>query len=381
MSSKDHSFDSLFDFAGYVADSSVGAAPTWKDSSAGVPPTWKDLAPNASNASNAYNYASQDIFDSCYASQDPPAPAFDAFASSVASTSTACGWADRDHVTFGPDGAAPLLHPFVNPVDICDVVPVVPPSASELGDDDDEAAPEDVAVAVAPAQPEFDVTLEQRLYEMWMDGWRVGYECRLQGLPAEPAAVNEYVIFSHPHSPAAPDRPPLSLRPKISVKPSAPRPGKRQRAPDSEIYPDRPKKSKCMYSPLSASTRASRSPTPTPPAAIVVVPTDNLGCAMPGCGADLSQKDGAWRNHLKTAHHKEVCTDSSCDDAKGCKSARCPTCEKTMSMDSLGRHMLNKHIGVLYRCPVCGEQKQQRKYAIDRHIKMCFANSLKAGRA
>lgn len=370
MPSTDHSLDTLFDFAGYGADSSVGATPTWNDFTSGAP-----------DASNAYNDASQDIFDSYYASQDPPALTFDAFASSVASTSAAYGRADRDHVTLGPDGPAPLPHPFVSPVDICDVVPVVPPSASELGDDDDEAAPGDVAVAVAPAQPEFDVTLEQRLYEMWMDGWRAGYECRLQGLPAEPAAVNEHVLFSHPHSAAAPDRPPLSLRPEISVKPSAPRPGKRQRVPDSEIYPDRPKKSKCMHPSSPAPIRPSRSSTPTLPEAIVVVPTDNLGCAMPGCGADLSQKDGAWRNHLKNAHHKEVCTDSECDNAKGCKSARCPTCKKTMSADSLGRHMLNKHIGVLYGCPVCGEQKQQRRYAIDRHIKMCFRNSLKAGRA
>lgn len=370
-------FENWFDLDRWAADN-------------GVARTLGDPASDVLDASNAYTHAYQDIYNSYYASQDPQVPAFDAFASSVASTS-GCGWTDRDHVTsFGPDGTAPLPHPLVNPADICDVVPFVPPSASQLGDDDDEVEVEHEAddeeepedVAAAPVQPEFDMTNLQ-----WHNGWFADIEYQL-GLQAQPVVVIEelvveYVLFSHLPPVWAPDRPPpLLLRPEKLVKPNAPRSCKRQRAPDVETYPARPKKSKCTHSP-SAPSCTSRSATATLPEAIVVGST-TLYCTMPDCAADLAKKDGTWRSHFKAAHHKEVCTDSSCADAKSCKSARCPQCPddaETMPADSLGRHILNTHIGVVYRCPVCGEQKPQRKFAIDRHIKMCFGKSLKAGRA
>lgn len=136
-----------------------------------------------------------------------------------------------DHVTiFGSDGAAPLPYPFVNPGDICDVVPFIPHSASQLGSDDDDDADADEEYEdedeegpepVAVEEPNFDNSLEQ-------------VDASLASLSAEPVAmveepVNECVFLSYLHPASASDRPSsfLLFRPEVVVKPSALRPSKR----------------------------------------------------------------------------------------------------------------------------------------------------------
>ncbi|OJT04194.1 hypothetical protein TRAPUB_5146 [Trametes pubescens] len=346
MPSTDPTFESLFDFDRWAAD-------------AGVAPTWNDFAFDAFDASNAFNYTPQDAVYPSYMPQDAPAPAFDAFASFVASI-YACGWADRDHVTtFGPDSTAPLPYPFVSPTDICDLVPVVPQF-------EDEEEQEEV---VAVEELEFDMALLEQVDQFLAS---LGQ----QALQAEPAAVIDEPVNE----------------PDISVKPSASRPCKRRRPDhdDADIYPAPPKK--CARRPRtpahasSSSTPRSQSPAfdkSTLPKPIVVVRAAVL-CPMPGCDVVLSTKDSAWRSHFRIAHHADVCADSSCAASGSCERA-CPLpkadgspCGAHMTVDSLGRHVLNKHIGVVYRCPVCGLEKPQRLYAAERHIKTCLRNSLKA---
>ncbi|OJT04189.1 hypothetical protein TRAPUB_5141 [Trametes pubescens] len=379
MLSTDPILESLFDFDRWAAD--YGVAPIWND--------FAYDAPDVLDAPNAFEYVPQDEFYPSYSSQDAPAPAFDAFASFVAS-SVACGWADRDHVTtFGPDGTAPLPYPFVSPVDICDLVPFVPPSASQLGDDDNDEEPEDVA----EVQPEYDMTPEQTL-----DAWFA--ELGQQELLTEAVAVidepvNEYVLFAHLSLPSAPNRrpPALSLRPELSVKPNTPRPCMRRRPDhdDTDIYPAPSKK--CARHPHCSAPRTPAHPGSSPiprsqspaldkstlPEAIVVVRAAVL-CPMPRCTVLLSGTDeSAWRRHVRVAHHAELCAETACA-AKGSCRRPCPlpACGVHMQVDSLGRHLLNKHIGVLYRCPVCGLEKVQRKYAVDRHIRTCLRNNLDA---
>lgn len=355
---------------------------------------WFDLDRWA--ADNGVARSSSDI------ASDALAPPFDAFAPSVTSTSEACGWDSRDHVTLGPDGPEPFPYPFVNPGDICDVAPFFPPSASQLGDDDEDDEDDDVEALepeepVAEEEPDSDDSWAQ------VDAWRAS-------LSAEPVAfideaVIECVLFSHLHPTSGPDGPTLSLslRPEVNVKPNAPRSCKRKRPDhnDADIYPTPPKK--CARGPrrstphTPASARASpsslaRSQSPaldksTIPKAIVVARTE-FPCPMRGCGEPLETKDSVWRHHFRRAHHAELCSESACA-ARGSCERRCPLmkengkpCDsKCMTVDSLGRHVLNSHLGVEYRCPMCGEQRQQRQYAADRHVRMCFKKSLEAGRA
>ncbi|EIW53429.1 uncharacterized protein TRAVEDRAFT_74757 [Trametes versicolor FP-101664 SS1] len=343
----------------------------------GVARSSSDIASDAPDASNAYAYSYEDMANAYYASQDALAPPFDAFAPSVTSTSEACGWDSRDHVTLGPDGPEPFPYPFVNPGDICDVVPFFPPSASQLGDDDEDDEDDDVEALepeepVAEEEPDSDDSLAQ------VDAW-------LASLSAEPVAIVEEPV----------------IEPEILLKPSAPRSCKRKRPDhnDADIFPTPPKK--CARGarrstphtparPSPSSLARSQSPAldkSTIPKAIVVARTE-FPCPMRGCGEPLETKDSVWRHHFRRAHHAELCSESACAVSGSCE-RRCPLpkengspCDsKCMTVDSLGRHVLNSHLGVQYRCPVCGEQRQQRQYAADRHVRMCFKKSLEAGRA
>ena len=42
-----------------------------------------------------------------------------------------------------------------------------------------------------------------------------------------------------------------------------------------------------------------------------------------------------------------------------------------MSIESVGRHWLNVHIGVAFRCPVCGVESKWRESACARHARRC----------
>ncbi|KAI0634187.1 hypothetical protein C8Q77DRAFT_1110322 [Trametes polyzona] len=180
---------------------------------------------------------------------------------------------------------------------------------------------------------------------------------------------------------------------------------RKRQAPDSEIWPTPAKRARCAdvastsspdptfaalpprsysssYEPVSSSSSSAPSPASSPssavPAPIVIVPEGGLCCPMPGCGATLSAKDSAWRGHFRSAHHADLCGDADC--AGGCKRA-CPfplagkcgkQCGTPMAVDSVGRHLLNVHVGVRHRCPVCGVEKAQRYSACQRHILTCL---------
>ena len=103
-------------------------------------------------------------------------------------------------------------------------------------------------------------------------------------------------------------------------------------------------------------------------------------CPMPKCGASIEPCDAAWRGHFKAVHHDDLCLTPSCagPPSPSCK-ARCPcpivggkACERTMGVESVGRHLLNIHIGVAYRCPVCGMEREWRESACARHIRLCL---------
>ncbi|KAI1792798.1 hypothetical protein LXA43DRAFT_1130655 [Ganoderma leucocontextum] len=110
-------------------------------------------------------------------------------------------------------------------------------------------------------------------------------------------------------------------------------------------------------------------------------------CPMPKCGAEIEDCDAAWRGHFKAVHHDDLCLTPGCQglSASGCK-ARCPFpidgCKacggadsanpRTMAIESVGRHLLNIHIKVAYRCPLCGTEKQWRESACARHIRLCL---------
>ena len=157
----------------------------------------------------------------------------------------------------------------------------------------------------------------------------------------------------------------------------------------SEYTPHRPAKrpataSKAAHSPLPESLQPIRVQSSTIPR-----------CPMPGCGVPLEAKDSSWRGHFKRAHHDELCLTPNCRSlvAGSCK-ARCPfpipDCKPcasdeghkhahsgkkgaggAMTIESVGRHLLNVHIKVAYRCPLCGLKNEWRESACARHIRRC----------
>lgn len=366
-----------------------------------APSTQGHSMPDASNAShNAPN-------DALFPSQEARDVFFYNLGASNASTTrspfaSGRGWVGLDHVTsFGLDSAGSFKfpYPFVNPTDTCDVVPPVPSLLwDERGLEQFADVPErtqEAAVPVPPALPAQAAPVADQLASEYVGGavqaeqldfgpWDALFASI--GKPMhqdETVSAVDQMVFQYVYArlitclPLLNDAVSSARRPEAAIKSSVPRSCKRKRAPDAETYPARPEKSKCAHSPSPAASRTSRSPTPALPEPILVVPTA-LDCTMSGCDHSLTQEDSAWRSHFKVAHHKQVCTDSACHNAKECKSAVCPLCPtgpkgaKTMSTDSLGRHMLNKHIGVCYRCPRCGFEKMPwRKSSCERHIETC----------
>ena len=151
----------------------------------------------------------------------------------------------------------------------------------------------------------------------------------------------------------------------------------------SEYIPHRPAKRS------APSKKAAPSPLPSHLQPIKVSSATLPRCPMPGCGVVLEDKDSAWRGHFKKVHHDELCLTSNCrgPHAGPCK-ARCPfplpeckSCASgAMTIESVGRHLLNIHIKVTYRCPLCGLQNQWRESACVRHIKKCAERHGKAAK-
>ena len=137
-----------------------------------------------------------------------------------------------------------------------------------------------------------------------------------------------------------------------------------------------------------------RRPLVKPPPPIRVHSAALPSCPMPGCGVQLEAKDSAWRGHFRRNHHRELCLTPHCRtlDAKSCKAwcpfplSDCKSCagddrkhgqsrpdaKGAMTIESVGRHLLNVHIKVAYRCPLCGLQNQWRESACVRHIRQCM---------
>ncbi|TBU25389.1 hypothetical protein BD311DRAFT_501705 [Dichomitus squalens] len=102
-----------------------------------------------------------------------------------------------------------------------------------------------------------------------------------------------------------------------------------------------------------------------------------IRCPMPNRGAELEDRDAAWRGHFKHKHHDDLCLMPGCrgNDPSKCI-ACCPLpaggCMAPMMVESVGRHILNVHIKVAYGCPVCGKQSTWRESSCARHIRSCL---------
>ncbi|KAI0664122.1 hypothetical protein C8Q70DRAFT_219318 [Cubamyces menziesii] len=203
------------------------------------------------------------------------------------------------------------------------------------------------------------------------------------------------------------------LRAKETAMPSPARPCKRKAKPvDEDIWPERPKRTKCAVedpcsshphttsspsSLLPYSSPSSLSPPPTSAAVslspddlsqlgpIVVEPPGGFYCPMPGCGVPLPGNDAAWRGHFRSVHHKDLCADARAGSCAGKCRYACPLpkddddghkCAMPMLVESIGRHLLNVHLGLRHQCPLCGKVEAQRLSACKRHIPVC--PSLKA---
>ncbi|RPD61743.1 hypothetical protein L227DRAFT_59459 [Lentinus tigrinus ALCF2SS1-6] len=156
----------------------------------------------------------------------------------------------------------------------------------------------------------------------------------------------------------------------------------------SEYAPRRPTK-------RPATARVAYNPLPDSLAPIRVQSATHPRCPMPGCGVELDAKDSAWRGHFKRVHHDALCLTPNCGGlVTGSCKARCPlpipgckSCASddehkhghvarkgsggAMTIESVGRHLLNVHIKVAYRCPLCGLQNEWRESACVRHIRRC----------
>ncbi|CDO72132.1 hypothetical protein BN946_scf184962.g75 [Trametes cinnabarina] len=204
--------------------------------------------------------------------------------------------------------------------------------------------------------------------------------------------------------PFLPYQPSTPSKPETEVELAVARPCKRKwQGPECDLWPTRSKKTRCSIdasvipvierassssssitfssAPSSPSSTTSTSPSSLTP--VVVVPASGLRCPMLGCGISLPAKDSAWRGHFRTAHHKDVCHDARCagDCKRACPLPRagCTAGEKCaampMSVESIGRHLLNVHITLRHRCPVCGVEKAQRYSSCQRHINTCIKSN------
>ncbi|KAI0672364.1 hypothetical protein C8Q78DRAFT_744867 [Trametes maxima] len=182
---------------------------------------------------------------------------------------------------------------------------------------------------------------------------------------------------------------------KVSAEPQEASCKRKRQASNSDIWPSRPKKaryeSECpapstsiQTPPLASSSSTAStgtcppSPAPTQPLRPILVssPAPNL-CPIPGCNVWLGPKDSDWRGHFRKYHHADLCDVPGCSGVR-CARARCPapqegckTCGTGMSAESVGRHYLNVHIALVYRCPLCGVAAAQRESACARHMTVC----------
>ncbi|KAI0752648.1 hypothetical protein C8Q80DRAFT_1267166 [Daedaleopsis nitida] len=182
----------------------------------------------------------------------------------------------------------------------------------------------------------------------------------------------------------------------------------KRRADDSD-YEDSASSSCSEYTPrrpakrLSPSSRKTiKAPLPANLQPIKVQSTTLPRCPMPGCDVLLEDKDSAWRGHFKKIHHDELCLTAGCRGQSGACKARCPfpipgckSCASgphehehehgkkaggAMTIESVGRHLLNIHIKVAFRCPLCGLENQWRESACVRHIRRCAEKRAKEGK-
>ncbi|KAH9917635.1 uncharacterized protein BXZ73DRAFT_105459 [Epithele typhae] len=162
--------------------------------------------------------------------------------------------------------------------------------------------------------------------------------------------------------------------------PDRPQSPKRKRLLDDERVASPPPAHPCKRP-----RRAPPSPLPSHLQPIrVTSSSDAYACPIPSCGAALHATDAAWRTHFKRAHHNDLC--AACPSARapsGACVARCPMpgCATSgpgagasgrrgdgrMTLECVGRHWLNVHIGVVFRCPVCGDEGRMRESAARRH--------------
>ncbi|RDX52546.1 hypothetical protein OH76DRAFT_166968 [Lentinus brumalis] len=222
----------------------------------------------------------------------------------------------------------------------------------------------------------------QSLQTSWTRGWRLKWTTKTRPPPLRLRALQAL----RPHLPPA-SSPPM-------IAPSTARPLKRKTddsdyeadadtaSESSDYVPHRPAKRPATRK------RVVQPPLPDSLQPIRVGSTKSPLCPLPGCGASLEAKDSAWRGHFKRFHHDELCLARGCRGlvAGTCK-ARCPLPEScasdhgnkhthgasagAMSIESVGRHLLNVHIKVAYRCPLCGLQNEWRESACVRHIRRC----------
>ena len=122
----------------------------------------------------------------------------------------------------------------------------------------------------------------------------------------------------------------------------------------------------------------------------------------------LKPRDTVWRSHFRSDHHVDFCalapsgrcsgpgTGGRAGGCPGVAAVRCPfpaadgcagagtggACDaRPMVLESVGRHWLNVHVGLQFRCPVCGTQARWREWACARHIRGCAAKAAAAERA
>ncbi|KAH9941710.1 uncharacterized protein BXZ73DRAFT_98103 [Epithele typhae] len=166
--------------------------------------------------------------------------------------------------------------------------------------------------------------------------------------------------------------------------------------------PQSPKRKRLLDDERAASPPPCKRPRRAPPSPLpsrlqpirVTSSSDTYTCPIPGCGAALHATDAAWRTHFKRAHHDDLC--ATCPSARAPSSAcvaRCPMpgCAESgpgasrrkgdgrMTLECVGRHWLNVHIGVVFRCPVCGDEGQMRESAATRHVRGCAKRRARRG--
>ncbi|KAI0719843.1 hypothetical protein C8T65DRAFT_693128 [Cerioporus squamosus] len=158
----------------------------------------------------------------------------------------------------------------------------------------------------------------------------------------------------------------------------------------SEYAPHRPAKR------LTTTKKAVHRRLPESLQPIRIQPATLPRCPMSGCGLVLEAKDSAWRGHFKRYHHDKLCLTDDCRGLSASCKAYCPlpisdckSCSSddkhkhkqshaaqrgaggAMTIESVGRHLLNVHFKVAYRCPLCGLQTEWRESACVRHIWRC----------